>query len=57
MPELEIKRSIKVWEILLSVLSISILNLLEATKAISIPEKKADNKRHINMTVSADISY
>ena len=57
MPELETNRSINAWAILLSDLLISIRNLFEATKAISIPEKKADNKRQINMTVNIDISY
>ena len=31
-------------------LSISIRNLLEVRKAISIPEKNADNRRQINIT-------
>ena len=49
-PEWETNKSIKDCVIPLLALSISILNLLEAKKAISIPEKKADNKRQINTT-------
>ena len=54
-PEFATKDQLKACATLLLCLSISILNLLEATKAISMPEKKAESKRQINMIVKVDI--
>ena len=54
-PELDTKRSINFCVIPLFDLSISIRSLLEAIKAISIPEKNADKTRQINMATNPDI--